>query len=79
MSREEVLKKVNEVLKDVLDKSDLVITDTTTANDVDEWDSLNHINIISSIEDEFGINFDMTEVVNFKNVGDMVDKILEKI
>ena len=78
MSREEVLKKVNEVLKDVLDKSDLVITDATTANDVDEWDSLNHINIISSIEDEFGVSFDMSEVVNFKNVGDMVDKILEK-
>ena len=78
MSREEVLRKVNDILKDVLDKSDLVITDETTANDVDEWDSLNHINIISSIEDEFGIIFDMSEVVNFKNVGDMVDKILEK-
>ncbi len=79
MSREEVLEKVNEVLKDVLDLEDLVISDETTANDVDEWDSLNHISIISAIEDEFGISFNMTEVVNFQNVGDMVDKIMEKI
>lgn len=79
MSREEVLEKVNEVLKDVLDLEDLVIDDETTANDVDEWDSLNHISIISAIEDEFGISFNMTEVVNFQNVGDMVDKIMEKI
>ena len=79
MSREEVLEKVNEVLKDVLDLENLVIDDETTANDVDEWDSLNHISIISAIEDEFGISFNMTEVVNFQNVGDMVDKIMEKI
>ena len=78
MSREEILKKVNDILKDVLDKSDLEISDATTANDVEDWDSLNHINIISSIEDEFGISFDMSEVVNFKNVGDMEDKIIEK-
>ncbi len=79
MSRDEVLVKVNDILKDVLDLCDLEISDETTASDVDEWDSLNHINIISTIEDEFGINFDMSEVVNFKNVGDMVDKIMEKI
>ena len=78
MSKEEVLKKINYILKDIFDDDTLVITFETTANDVPNWDSLNHINIISSIENEFGVDFSMEEVVNFKKVGDIVDKILEK-
>ena len=78
MSKEEILKKINEILKDIFDDNSLVISYDTTANDVPDWDSLNHINIISSIESEFGVDFSMEEVVNFKKVGDIVDKILEK-
>lgn len=78
MSREEMLKKINDILKDIFDDETLVITYETTANDVPDWDSLNHINIISSIESEFGVDFSMEEVINFKNVGDIVGKILEK-
>ena len=78
MSREEILKKINDILKDIFDDETLVITYDTTANDIPDWDSLNHINIISSIESEFGVDFSMEEVINFKNVGDIVGKILEK-
>ena len=78
MSREEILKKINDILKDIFDDETLAITYETTANDVPDWDSLNHINIISSIESEFGVDFSMEEVINFKNVGDIVGKILEK-
>ena len=78
MSREEILKKINDILKDIFDDETLVITCDTTANDIPDWDSLNHINIISSIESEFGVDFSMEEVINFKNVGDIVGKILEK-
>ena len=78
MSKDEILKKINDILKDIFDDETLVITYATTANDVPDWDSLNHINIISSIESEFGVDFSMEEVVNFNKVGDIVDKILEK-
>ena len=79
MSREEILKKVNEVFADVFDDKSLVISDSTTAADIEDWDSLMHITLISSIEEEFGIKFEMAEVVSFKNVGDMVDAICKKV
>lgn len=79
MNREEILKKVNEIFKEIFDNEDLVITDSTTANDIDEWDSLTHITLISTVAEEFGINFDMADVVKFQNVGDMVDSIMEKL
>ena len=79
MSRDEILKRINDILKDIFDDNTIVITCDTTANDIPEWDSLNHINIISSIENEFGVEFSMEEVINFKNVGDIVEKIIEKI
>lgn len=78
MSKEEILKKINDILKDIFDDESLVISMETTAKDIDEWDSLNHITIISTIENEFNVDFTMEEVVNFKNVGDIVDKIVEK-
>lgn len=78
MSKEEILTKINDILKDIFDDETLVITYDTTANDIPDWDSLNHINIISSIESEFGVDFSMEEVINFKNVGDIVGKIFEK-
>lgn len=78
MGKEEILTKINDILKDIFDDETLVITYDTTANDIPDWDSLNHINIISSIESEFGVDFSMEEVINFKNVGDIVGKILEK-
>lgn len=79
MSREEILNKINDILKEIFDDNSLIISFDTTANDVDDWDSLNHINIISTIESEFDVDFSMEEVLNFKNVGDIVDKIIDKM
>ncbi|MBR3288611.1 MAG: acyl carrier protein [Lachnospiraceae bacterium] len=79
MNRDEILKKVNDVFKDVFDDKNLVISDETTANDIDDWDSLTHITLIAAIEEELGVKFEMADIVKFKNVGDMVDAICEKI
>ena len=79
MSREEVLKKVNEVFREVFDDKDLIVTNDTTANDIEDWDSLMHITLVSSIEEELGIKFEMAEVVGFNTVGDMVNAIYKKI
>ena len=79
MSREEIFKKLNEVFCDVFDDPDIQISDLTTAAEIEGWESLTHITLISSVEDAFDISFSMKEVVKMKNVGEMVDIIEEKI
>ena len=77
MNRTEILEKLNEVFHDVFDNNDIVVTEQ--ANDIEEWDSLIHITLISAVEDEFDVSFDMKTVVSMKNVGDMIDAIEEQI
>ena len=79
MNRTEILEKLNEVFHDVFDNNDIVVTEQTIANDIEEWDSLIHITLISAVEDEFDVSFDMKTVVSMKNVGDMIDAIEEQI
>ncbi len=79
MSREEVMERLNEVFVDLFDDENIKINDNTTANDIDDWDSLEHINLIVAIEQEFNIKFNMNEVTSMKNVGEMVDIITSRI
>ncbi len=79
MSREEVFAKLNEVFQDVFDDETITVTDTTTADDIEEWDSLEHINLIAAVEQEFGMKFNMGQVVSMKNVGEMADIIIQQI
>ena len=79
MNRTEILEKLNEVFHDVFDNNDIVVTEQTNANDIEEWDSLIHITLISAVEDEFDVSFDMKTVVSMKKVGDMIDAIEEQI
>lgn len=79
MTRSEVLKTINGIFIDVLDDDDIVLTDQTTANDVKDWDSLNHIQLIVAIEKKFKIKFTTTEIGQFKNVGDLCDAVLKKL
>lgn len=76
MSREEVYVKLNEVFRDVFDDEDITVNDDTTANDIEDWDSLEHINLIVAVERSFGIKFTMGETTGMKNVGEMADKII---
>lgn len=79
MSREEVFVKLNEVFRDVFDDEEITVTDTTTADDIEDWDSLEHINLLAAVEQEFGMKFNMGQIVSMKNVGEMADIILSKI
>ena len=79
MTREEVLEKVNAVIQDVFDDDSIRVSDETVASDVDVWDSLMHITLIGTIEDEFDIKFAMKDVVGMKNVGQMIDLIMEQL
>ena len=78
MKREEVFERLHGVFQDVFDDESIVVNDETTSADIEDWDSLEHINLIVSVEQEFGIKFSMNEVTTMKNVGEMVTKIIEK-
>lgn len=77
MSRQEILDKVNEIFHDVFDDDSIVVEESTTAEDIEDWDSLTHITLISEIESEFGFKFAMKDVLGMKDVGEMLD-IIEK-
>ena len=79
MSREEVLERVTMVIRDVFDDEEILVTDATVASDVEGWDSLMHITLIGTVEDEFDIKFAMKDVVGMENVGQMVDLIMEQL
>lgn len=79
MSREEVLEKVQDVIRDVFDDEEIVISESTIAADVEGWDSLMHITLIGTIEDEFDVKFAMKDVVGMKDIGHMVDLILAQV
>ncbi|MBO4815846.1 MAG: acyl carrier protein [Clostridia bacterium] len=78
MSKEEIYKELDEVFQDVFDDDTIHVNEETTAKDIEDWDSLEHINLVVAIETKFGIKFNMNEVTSMKNVGEMVDVILER-
>lgn len=78
MNRNEIFKNVNEVFIDVLDDENIVLSEETTANDVDDWDSLNHIQLVVAIEKLFKIRFSSKEIQSWKNVGEMISCIQGK-
>lgn len=78
MNKNEIIKRLAEVFRDIFDDDSIVITEKTTANDIDDWDSIEHINLIGAVEDEFGMRFKMREVSGMKNVGEMIDIISQR-
>lgn len=74
-----VMERVQEVFRDIFDDESLMIKRETTAEDVEDWDSLMHINLVLAIEKEFNIKFALGEIQELKNVGDMIDLIERKI
>ncbi len=79
MTREEVFSSVQDIFRDIFDEKDLIIENGTTSNDIEGWDSLNHIGIISAAEKEFRIKFALGELSTLKDVGSMIDLIIEKL
>lgn len=77
MTREEVYERLNEVFRDVFDDESIELHDETTADDIEDWDSFEHINLVVAVEEEFSFKIPMGKVITMKNVGEMVDIILE--
>ena len=77
------LKKLNEDLENgikiyVFDDDEIVLTDETTADDIEDWDSLEQINLLVAIEKQFNIKFQLADVADLENVGAMAD-LVEKL
>ena len=68
-------KKLTKVFREVFDDDSIELTPETTANEIDDWDSIEHVNLIAAVEDAFGMRFQMREVSGMKNVGEMVQII----
>jgi acyl carrier protein len=79
MTREDVLYSVQEIFRDIFDEHDMVIENKTNSDDIEEWDSLNHINLVSAIEKEFKIKFALGELMLLKDVGAMIDLMIVKL
>jgi len=77
MTREELYVRLNQVFRDVFDDGGISVNDYTTADDVEGWDSLEHINLMAAVQDEFGCKIPMNKIVTMKNVGELADVILE--
>ena len=78
MDKNDVLLTVQEIFRDILDNEDIILSEETTANDVEEWDSLTHIQLIVAIEKKLKIKFTSKEILSWKNVGEMLDSIMQK-
>ena len=78
MDKNEILKKVNRIFIDTLDNEDIILTFNTTAGDVEDWDSLNHIQLVVAVEKQFGIRFTSQEIQSWNNVGEMISAIVSK-
>lgn len=79
MSREEIFTRLNEVFQDVFDDEEITVNDATTADDIEDWDSLEHINLIVAVQNAFGVKFNIGQVNSMQNVGEMADIILQKL
>ena len=79
MNREEIFEKLNVVFRDVFDDDSIVVNDNTTADDIEDWDSLAQVRLTVAIEKKFSIKFDFGELASLHNVGEMLELIEKKI
>lgn len=78
MEKNQILEEVQDIFREVLDNEEIVLASETTADDIEEWDSLTHIQLIVAIEKHFKIKFTSKEILSWQNVGEMVDCIAAK-
>lgn len=79
MNRDQISLIVQDIIRDVLDNNSLLISDNMSAQDVDNWDSLAHISIITAIEKQLNIRFNISEIESMDNIGTMIHLIEKKL
>lgn len=79
LTRDDILEKIREILADVTDNDDLKLTETTAAEDVPDWDSINHVKLLIGLESDLGFRFETDEVGGLMNVGDLISLVQKKL
>ena len=79
VTRDELLTKIRDILAEVIDNDSLQLSEKTTADDVVDWDSINHVKLLIGLESDLGFRFDTDEVGGPKNVGELIDLIQKKL
>lgn len=79
MEKTTLIEKLTSIFRSTFNNENIIITDEMTANDVDGWDSLSHMLLITEIENSFSIKFKLKDLNKMKNVGDMIEVILSKL
>ena len=79
MNKFDVLDEISTIFKNVFDDNDLVITLATNSDEIEDWDSLEQINLLVAIENKFNIKFKIEDVLELENVGDMLELVLSMI
>lgn len=79
MDRKEVFERISEICRDVFDDNSLVVTEESSAADVDGWDSLTHLSLINELEETFGVAFTLDDVTASKNLGELLDALMKHL
>lgn len=79
MNREQLLKELNLIFINIFEDESILLKDTTTTDDIETWDSLTHIQMITAVEKRYKIRFDLNELLNLKNVGDLCNAVLKAV
>lgn len=79
MEQEKLIKDLTKIFIDIFEDDSISLNDNTTTSDIEAWDSLNHIQMITAVEKHFKIHFDLNELLNFKNIGDLCNGIQKRI
>lgn len=79
MEQPEIYEKLTEIFHDLFDDDSIKLTPQTTAKDIEDWDSFNHINLIVAVESRFHVKFQTSELETLRNVGELADKIQQKL
>lgn len=78
MDRQQTMAEIQEIFRDNFDDEAIVLSDATNAEDIEDWDSLEQINLLTAIEKKYGLKFNLNDVRNLQNVGDLLD-LLERL
>lgn len=78
LSKDEIIERLDDVFRDVFDDDTLEVDENATADDIEDWDSIEHITLIGAVEDEFKMRFKMGEVSGMKDVGEMIGIIEQR-
>ena len=79
MDRKIIMEKIQDIFRDVFDDEELVVADSTSSDDIEEWDSLSHIQLVVAVEKTFGLKLTSKEILSCEDVGEMADAIYAKL